>query len=223
MPLTGFPFPYDLNNLLSGAVRVLRAPTSVDVPVDESDIFSPVSPYAAATGWADVGATRENFGYSRGFDTEGLEIQQVAGNILEEITNISRSINFSQAEWSPTHFQAMEGAPSVATIAAAAGSPAQKRVAFGSFASLSRERFAFVSMRPRASGVVTEPGGLTRGRFVVGVAYSAQMAADEISMEQGKGELTAVELSFSLFPEAGQPVNQEWGAWILEEAGTITP
>lgn len=221
MALTGFPFPYDLNNLLSGAVRVLRAPSTEPVPTDEADIFAPVSPYAPAGTWEDVGATRENFGYSRGFDTEGLEIQQVAGNILEEITDISRSINFSQAEWSPKHFQAMEGSPAIATIAAATGMPAQKRVAFGSFSSLSRERFAFVSMRPRASGVVTEPGGLTRGRFVVGIAYSAQMAADEISMEQGKGELTAVELSFTLFPEAGQPANQEWGAWILEESGTI--
>jgi hypothetical protein len=221
MALTGFPFPYDLNNLLSGAVRVLHAPSTTAVPVDASDIFALVSPYAPLTGWKDIGATRENFAYSRGFDTSGLEIQQVAGNILEEITTITRSLNFSQAEFAPENFQLMEGAPSIATIAASSGQSAQKKVSFGSFSSLARERFAFVSMRPRAAGDVTEPGGLKRGRFVVGVAYSAQMAANEISMEQGKGALTAVELSFTLFPESGQPSGQDWGCWITEDAGTI--
>lgn len=221
MANTGFPFPYDVDNLLSGAVRILRAPAATAVPTDISDVIGMVSPYAALTGWTDLGATRESFSYTRGFDTEGLEIQQVAGNILEEITSITRSLQLSMAEFKPEHFQLMEGAPSVATIAAAANTGAQKKVGFGSFASLSRERYAFISMRPKAAGTVTEPGGATRGRFVMGCAYSCQLAADEIEMEQAKGTLTAVQLSFSLFPESGQPSGQDWGAWFLEESGTI--
>lgn len=225
MTLINHPFPYDIENLLSGAVSILYAddPSTTSPPADISDVIAMVSPYAAQTGWTYLGATKENFSYSRSFDTEGLEIQQVAGNVLEEVTDIARAITVSMAEFNPFGFQLMENAPSVATIAAAAGASAQKKIAFGSFASVKRRRYAYISRRPLASGTVIEPGGKTRGRFVMGCAYSAQLQADEITMEQGKGELTASELAFSLFDETEdpQPEGQGHGAWFLEDAGTI--
>lgn len=226
MPQVGFPFPYDINNLLSGAVSILYARIAdvAVLPDDISDVIGMVSPYTPKAGWNYLGATREAFSYSRGFDTEGLEIQQSQSAILEEVTDINRSLTVSMAEFNPFGFQLMENAPSVATVAAAANVSAQDRIAFGNFASVDRYRFAFISRRPKASGLVTEPGGLTRGRFVMGLAYQAAMQADEIEMEQGKGELTAVELAFSMFPETALATGagQEVGFWALERAGTIS-
>jgi hypothetical protein len=225
MALVNHPFPYDIENFLSGAVSILYAddPSATNVPLDISDVILMNAPYTAQAGWTYLGATKEAFSYSRSFDTAGQEIQQVAGNVLEEVTDIARAINVSMAEFNPFGFQLMENAPSVATIAAAANQSAQQKIAFGSFASVKRRRYAFISRRPLASGTVTEVGGKVRGRFVMGCAYSAQLQADEITMEQGKGELTAVELAFSLFGETEdpQPEGQEHGAWFLEDEGTI--
>lgn len=229
MALSNFPFPYDIGNLLTGAVRIVYSKitggTPAVIPAAQENVTSGVSPYSVGTGWTDLGATRENFTYSRGFDTEGLEIQQVPGNILEEVTGITRTIAVSMAEFNPFGFALMENAPNVATIAAAAGRSAQKKVAFGSFSSVDRYRWGFISRKPKAAGVVIEPAtGApgSRGRFVTGVAYEAAAAADEVEMEQGKGELTASELTFNLFPAPGQPEGEEMGAWFIEEAGTMT-
>ena len=230
MALVGHPFPYDVENLLSGAVSILYGkPSGVGaaaIPEDIADVIDMEAPYAAQSGWTYLGATRENFSYSRGFETEGLEIQQSPSPILEEITTIDRSITVSMAEFNPFGFALMENAPSVETITAVAGASAQKKIGFGNFASVDRYRFAFIARRPKASGLVTESDDVTtRGRFVMGVAYSAGLQADEITMEQGKGELTAVELAFTCFPETtvAQPEGQEVGAWFLEDAGAIGP
>ena len=227
MALSGFPFPYDINNLLGGAVRIQFAVadggTPVAVPTNQADMFAMVSPYAAQTGWVDLGATSEAFTYSRGFETEGWEIQQTAGNVIEEITGLSRTIEIPFAEFKPEHLAMIEGAPStnITTIAAAAGKSSQKKITFGSFKSLNRYRFAFTSQRSIQSGVVTEPGAVTRGRFFTGVLFSAQIAADEVSFDQEKGTLTGVGVTFTAFPESGQPAGQEWGAWYDEQSGTI--
>ena len=227
MALTGAPFPYDINQLLGGAVRILYGPaagaTPVPVPADMSDVFEMEEPYAATSPWVDLGATKEAFTYSRGFDTSGYEIQQVAGNVIEEITDISRSIEISFADFRPEHMQMIENAPQVADVAAATGASAQKKVAFGSFSSPVQYRFAFVAQRPRQAGIVTESGAPAkqRGRFFMGVAYLAQVAADEISFEQGKGELTGAGVTFTMFPESGQPTGEEYGAWFDELSGTI--
>jgi len=225
MALTGAPFPYDITNLLGGAVRILYGPaagaTPVAVPADMSEVFDMEEPYAAVAPWVDLGATKESFTYNRGFDTSGYEIQQVAGNVIEEITDITRSIEISFADLRPEHLRMIENAPAVDDVVAVAGASAQKRIGFGSFSSPVQYRFAFVSMRPRQAGVVTETTDKERGRFFMGVAYLAQVAADEISFEQAKGELTAAGVTFTMFPEAGQASGEEYGAWYDEQAGTI--
>lgn len=227
MALAGYPFPYDINNLLGGACRVLYGdPADVDIPVDPSDVIDLIYPYAAQDGWTDLGATRDAFSYTRGFDTEGQEIQQVAGNVLEEITSISRGLSVSMAEFNAEGFALMEGAPGVDTVAAVAGAhPGFDTVSFGSFSSLTRYRVAFVSQRSKASGSVTEPvadGAKVRGRFVMGWANQAQLSADEITLELDKGALSAVALGFTLFPD-GDVADAEtaWGGWGIEAAGTI--
>lgn len=227
MALTTGAFPYDIDSLLGGAVRVLYAKadgTAADpgVPGSIADVIAMKAPYAALPNWKDVGATKESFTYTRGFASEGYEIQQVAGNVLEEITSSTRTIEVSFAEFRPEILQLIEGAPSVADVAAIAGASAQKKVSFGAIRSLDRYRFAFISRRSKQSGVVHEvaadPG---RGRFFMGTVYSAQLAADDVSMEQAKGSLTASGVSWTCFPEEGEPEGEEYGAWFDELAGTI--
>ena len=229
MALTGAPFPYDINNLLGGAVRILY--TKIDGTGDTAlpgvngieTVIEMESPYDAVTGWTDLGATKESFTYSRSFDTSGYEIQQVAGNVIEELTDLERTIEVSLADFRPEHLQMIENAPSVGDVASAAGRSAQKVVKFGSFASIQRYRFAFIAMRPKQAGIVTESDGTTtRGRFFMGIANSAQIAADEVSFEQAKGELSAAGVTFTLFPEPGEANGQEFGAWYDELAGTIS-
>jgi len=226
MALTGAPFPYDIDQLLGGAVRILYGPaaggTPVPVPTSIADVVGMVDPYTAKSPWIDLGATKESFTYSRSFDTSGYEIQQVAGNVIEEITDIERSIEVSFADFRPQHLQMIENAPNVANVVAGTGVGAQKKIAFGSFSSPVQYRFAFIAMRPRQSGIVIEPGGKERGRFFMGVAYLAQVAADEISFEQAKGELTGAGVTFAMFPQSGQPNGEEYGAWFDEQKGTIT-
>lgn len=221
MALTGAPFPYDIDNLLGGAVRVLYAPDTAPVPDSMADVFDMEAPYAAVTPWKDLGATKESFTYSRGFDTAGYEIQQVAGNVLEEITDITRTVQVSIAEFRPELLQMVEGGLAPGDVAAVAGASAQKVVKFGSFSSVSRWRFAFVSRRSQQSGTVTETDDSIRGRFFMGVAYTAQLTADSVDFEQAKGDLSAVGVTFRLFPEPGQPPNGEHGAWFDELDGTI--
>jgi hypothetical protein len=229
MALTGYPFPYDVDQLLGGAVRILYAPTTEPIPTSIDDVIDMTDPYAPAGTWVDLGATRDSFSYSRGFDTSGYEIQQLAGNVIEEITDISRTIEVSFADFRPEHLAMIEGRAStvVESVAAVAGSSAQETVKFGSFSSLERYRFAFISRRPKQAGVVNEPSGTYsaanggRGRFFMGVAYEAQLSADEVSMEQAKGELTAAGVTFTLFPASGEASGEEYGAWFDETAGTI--
>lgn len=220
----GFPFPYDIGNLLGGSVRVLYAPDSQAVPADIGDVIDMVSPYAPKTGWVDLGATKEAFSYHRSFDTSGWEIQQVAGNVIEELTNLTRRIGVSIAEFRKELLRIIEGDNgSVTAIAASAGKSAQDKISFGSFSSLSRYRFAFISRRSKQSGLVTEPGGAERGRFFAGIAYSAQLTAEEVTSEQNKGDLSAAGVNFGLYPDPSGTFSEgeEYGCWLDEKPGTI--
>ncbi len=235
MVATTGALPYDIANLLGGAVRILYAVPgngtlpagSVAPPEDLSDIIDLVYPYAPKTGWKDFGATKENFTYSRGFETEGLEIQQFQGNIIEEITAISRNMQVSAAEFSPEILQIIENATGIDTVAAVAGaSVAQKVVPIGSFASPARYRMAFIARRYVASGTVTEPvadGARVRGRFVGAWLHQTQVSADDTEIEIGKGELAASGVTFAGFPEPGLDGEEAFGGWAFEEPGIVAP
>jgi hypothetical protein len=228
MPATTGAFPYNIDNLLGGAVRILFAdPTADDdpgVPASIADVIDMKTPYAPKVGWTDLGATKESFNYHRAFEVEGWEIQQLAGNVVQEITSITRTIELSVAEFRPETLVMIENAPAIADVAAAAGKSAQKRVGFGNFQSLQRYRWAFISRRSKASGLVSEaaaPGSLQRGRFFMGVLYQAQVSADDLTVEQAKGALTASGITFTSFPEPTEPEGEEYGAWYDEQAGVI--
>jgi hypothetical protein len=141
--------------------------------------------------------------------------------VIEEITDITRTIEVSVAELNADHLQMIENAPAIDTVAPVAGASAQDVVRFGGFGTLKQYRFAFISRRSGQSGMVVETGGKERGRFFMGVAYRAQLTADSVDLEQAKGDLSAAGTTFRLFPEPGQEEGEEYGAWFDEMAGTI--
>lgn len=216
-------FPYDINHLLGGAVRVLYTPIATAIPVKPKDVFDQVSPYAADADFKDFGATKDAFEYQRNLTVQGFAIQQETGDVLEEVTNVVRSVKVSVAEITPETLQIIENAPSIGDIAAVAGSSEYKKVAYGGITDLDLYRVAFVSRRSKASGVVIEPTSLLkRGRFFAGVAYRCSIAAENVQLQQAKGALSAASITFTMFPEPGQAEGQEFGIWFDEVAGTIT-
>lgn len=223
-PVTGV-LPYDLANLLGGAARVLVSDDSTAlpaVPTTIKDVIDCVSPYAPKTGWVDFGATGEGTSYSRDMDSDGYEIQQSTGMVFEEITDISRTLTVDVAEITPEHVAMVENTDSLGTVAAATGAVAQKSVKFGSFTSLATRRVAFIAQRHPNSGIVDE-GSIERGRFVMLCLYSVSIAADESEMTVEKGSLATLPITFEAFPESGQLQGEEYGTWLMEDAGTITP
>lgn len=223
MAVTG-ALPYDITNLLGGGARVLLSDDEEAalpaIPADYTDIFSPLTPYTPETGWIDVGATTEGSGYSRGIESDGYEIEQSAGLIFEEITEVNRQLSVTMGELRPDLIKVFENASSIGTIAEAVGKPAQKSVKFGAFSTLDVRRVALVGQRNKKSGIVTEgAGGLTRGRFVVVVLYSVTLAAEEEELEAAKGSLWGLPMTLTAFPEDGQPQGQEYGTWFIEDEG----
>lgn len=227
MAVVSGPLPYDLAHLLGGAARVIvsdpSAPPSA-LPENINDFIDCETPYATKTGYLDLGATTEGTSYSRDMDSEGYEIEQTSGTIFEEITEVSRRLDVNMGEINPQNLQILEEAPSVATVAAVVGEAvAQKAVAFGSIQSLTSRQVIFVGMRNKQSGVVSETtGSITRGRFVALVLYNATIAADSSEVEVAKGSLASLPVSFVAFPAGGETQGQEFGTWLLEDAGTIS-
>jgi len=223
MAITG-TLPYDVNNLLAGAARVFISDDTPlpAVPVDLSDIQDLTEPYAAQTGWLDVGATTDASAYSRDMTSQEYTIEQTNTPVLEDITEVTRTLRVTIGEIKPEHLQLVEESSSIVTIAAAAGKSAQKQVEFGTIGSLTRRRVAFVGQRNKASGVVQEPAsGPARGRFVALVLYQAQISAEAAEVSLVKWNLASVPVTFKSYPEDGLTSGQEFGSWFLEEAGTI--
>src|ERR1017187_4872921 len=90
--------PYTLANLTGGVSRVLIAPMSVAVPTGLDDIFSQLSPYDPITGWVDLGATSGPSSVDRALTTGGFAIEQSNDVLLEEVTNLIRTVKVAIAE-----------------------------------------------------------------------------------------------------------------------------
>lgn len=224
MALVAGAFPYDVNTLLGGAVRVLIAPYDAgDIPAIPSDVFLQESPYTAVDPFVDLGATKEAFSYSRNIEVSGFEIQQVQGNVLEEISDSTRTITVSMAALDDVGMALIEQNDVSSDITAVAGSSAYDKLEFGTITDLDRYIIAFVARRSQASGVVTESDTTTkRGRFVVGIGYNVAVTADNAELQMGKGELSAAQLTFKFFPESSLTSGKEFGMWLFEQAGAIT-
>jgi hypothetical protein len=215
--------PWDITKLAVGPVRVLLAPTSEAVPTSLQDVIDLVSPYDPAGDWFDLGAARESSTYTRGMDEEGLQIQQESGDIMTEITDISRSLKLSIAEIAPENIGIIENSVVTEAVAAAANTSAQTAVPIGSFSDLENYRAAMIAVRKKQSGVVTEPGAgaLERGRLVAVVLNRVTLAAEDADLEWDKGQLTQAGLTLNSFPEPGSDDAESYGRWFFEAAGVI--
>lgn len=214
--------PININKLLAGACRVLRAPTTVAVPTDLSSIIALTGAAGPAAGWIDIGATGDSSSYERELESEDYEVEQRSGVVLSEITGTQRTFTTTFSEITPEHLQIVEEAPVVATVAAGVNKSSQKVVRGGSVDDLSRHRISFIARRKKSQALVTEPGGATRGAYVAGVLYNTSLTADSVEIEMAKGSLAGLEVSFQAFPDPVAPAGGDVVMWIEEQPGTIS-
>lgn len=225
MTLVTGTLPYDIANLLGGASRVVVSDDSAAlpaVPTKLQDIINCTSPYLPKTGWVDIGATADATTYRRELTSEGWEIQQVNGTILEDVTDVARSMTVPMADFRPEFINMLEEASGVTSIAAATGAVSQKAVKGGTITQLTTRRVALIGQRKKDSGLVTETtGSVKRGRFVACVLYLVQLAADAVEVGLAKGAMSSAPVTFVALPESSQPQGQEYNLWLSEDTGTI--
>lgn len=223
MPL----FPGAEKNLVTGPVRVLRAPTTVALPTRISDVIDVVDPYNPKVGWIDFGLTTDETEYERDMDSEEYEVEQRTGAVLEKITGVTRTLTVPVAEITPEHMKLIEEGSAITTLAAAINKAAEKVTDVGSIETLTRNRVAFIAMRDpgllATADLVTEPGGKTRGSFIGYLGYQAALAAEGSSMAIGKGDLVGRGVTFRFFPEPTiTDPKIAIGRYAFEQAGTIS-
>ena len=219
---------YSLAKLGRGAVRAVIAldPVATAAPANIADVIAmnnSAGAYALQSGWTDLGATTGGTDYERGMEESELEIDQVAGTIDAEITDVPRSIKLPLAHISDDILKVIENG-SVTTVAAAANKSAQQRVEAGLFADLPLYRVCLIALRSLKAAIATENAGggaLQRGRMVMLALYRVQLEADAASFSFEKGSLWSGEVGFRLFPEPGKASGKEHLSWFTETAGTI--
>lgn len=221
---------YSLAKLGRGAVRAVIAldPVATAIPANIADVIAmnnSSGAYALAAGWTDLGATTEGASYSRGMEEAELEIEQAAGAIDAEITEVPRSVTLPMAHIADDAMKIIENSTTVASIAAVSNKSAQQRNKFGLFSDLPVYRICLIGIRSQKAGIVTENAGgaaLKRGRMVMLSLYRVQLEADASEFEFSKGSLWSGDVGFRAFPEPGQASGEEHGSWFFENAGTIT-
>ena len=95
-------------NVVKGAGRMMIADTSADHPTaiaDVIDLTAGATLYDAQADWTDVGATTGGIVITRGFETEGYTVDQVQGDLGEDVTGWTNTVETSLAETTPENFQ----------------------------------------------------------------------------------------------------------------------
>lgn len=227
-PAVQGPRPYNIDHLLGGGSRILVSDDTVDpkvdIPAKLEDVVDNTFPYAPVDGWADFGATKEGASYTREISSEGYEIQQATGNVLEEVTEVVRTLNVSVAEFRKEHFKILEESETIETVAASTSAPksaAQELVKFGGITDLTHRRMVAIGMRSKQSGVVVESATRSRGRFLALVLYDVAIAADSSEVPLEKGSLSTMPIAFRSYPEGGEDAGTEHGLWLDEQAATF--
>lgn len=226
MTLVQGTLPYDVDQLLAGAARVIISDDALAlpaIPANVSDVIDCKTPYAPKTGWVDIGSTTDATSYTRDLTVQEYTIEQTQAAVFEDVTEVSRSIRVAMGEIKQPHLVILEGEGTSGTVAAVAGqSVAQKSVKFGSVTNLKKRRVCFIGQRNILSGGVTETvGAINRGRFVLLCLYSTLISADAAEIQLGKGNLVSGPVTFKAYPEGGQASGKEFGTWLLEDPGTI--
>ncbi len=220
--------PYDIFNLITGPARVLYAPTTVAVPKKLQEIVELLGEkdYDPKTGWVDFGAAAEGEApsYSRGFESEGLGIEQEKSAIFNDITDVNRNISLNVAEITPENIKIVEGielgAGTSETVAATATTAKQESVPLDAISEFPSYRIALIGERKKDSGVVVEPDGTERGRIVGVILNRCSLTGDDSEIEVAKGSLVSAPVQFEAFPEPGESKGS-YGRWIFEETADL--
>lgn len=224
MTMSAGTLPFDVNELGSGAIRVIVQPISTALSKALGGWFGQVAPYApVGAGALDLGATSGPATYDRAITVAGLKIEQQLPAVLERVTDVTRQMVIPMANINGQNLQVFENATQIIAVAAAAGvSMAAVRVPIGSFTDLVQYRMMFVGQKVKGQGIVTEPTTLLqRGRFDAVLAYRVQLTAATGQMSFGQGNLISMPVTVKLFPEPGEPQGEEYGSHIHEAAGTM--
>ena len=158
-------FPFDKSKLATGPARVVYAPTSVEVPVKLQDIFELNSPYKLAEDWIDFGASPDGAAasYTRGFETEGLGIEQSNSDVFTSIKGVKRLFKLNVAEIDPANIKVIEGSEAeeevieaVKAVEGKGGASKQHAIPLGEITDLPVYRVAIIAQRKKAEAEVTE-------------------------------------------------------------------
>lgn len=222
-------FKYTIEDLIGSGARTLIADSGFTLPVaggaptiGVSDIIDPTNAgdYAPKTNWTDIGSAREGQGsnYGRNITASEWRLEQSTAMVAQDITDVPRTLTVQIAEMNPANLKLFEDAPGTRAIAAAAGTPAQTAVDFGSIESLSHYTVALLGQFRKGVGKdVTEADGTVRGAFLAVVLFSATISPTNTTFELQKGQLANVSLEFTGYPhQSVTDGTRAVGAWIQE-------
>lgn len=218
-------FPFNIDNIALGPGRAIYAPITVAVPTKLSNLCLQKAPYTLATGWLDAGATTGPAVVGRSFATSGINIEQTTSTILDEITDVARTVTIPVGELTSDIQAILEQSGGVTTVAASTGVDlGQTKTPFGSIVDLGVYRVAIIYRFKKSQGVVVEPTTLLeRGRIAAWVGYSAKLTADNVQISIGENAIVGGSLAFKLEDESTVTAEgTEQGFWIYETAaGTL--
>jgi hypothetical protein len=151
----------------------------------------------------------------------GFNIQQDQSVILEEPTEITRTLDVPMAEFRSDLLALLEES-AASNIAAAVKLGTGKKVPFGNIFSLSQFRLALGVRKSKKQGIVTEGSGgspVTRGAFVWWVAYNASLTGGTLQSTIARGNLASQPVQFKLAPDPTiSTEGAEYGFWATEDA-----
>lgn len=226
MALGGGRTPYDPAGALTGPARVLYAPITAAVPADLWDVVPAIrdgsGEYPAVGDWEDFGLAADAPSYSHSKDVEGLEYQQPAGVLFEQISDITRTITVQIAQIDPANMRIVENTQAAnEAIAADANQSALTQVRFGLYDEFVSYRVAMVGFRPSGAAVVQEPDGYVRPPAVALILPNVRLSAEDSEITMERGEPVNAAIQFTVFPEDTLDAGEEHGYWVFETAGTI--
>lgn len=226
MSMSEGSLPFDLNELGSGAIRVLVQPATNPLVKTFKGWFAQVDPYDPVVlddPIIDLGATSGPSTFDQALTVSGLTIEQQDADVLERVSQVVWTMTIPMADINVANLTIFSNAKEAIAVAAAAGAAPFDFVPFGSFSGTVPYRILFVAQKLLEQGVVTEPTTLeTRGRWDAVMAYRAKLTAGTQSMSFGKGALVSMPITMKLFPEPGETQGEEYGGHLHERAATIS-
>lgn len=228
-------FEFTAANMVNGQARVLYsllsngALTDVPVPQTIADIIAMLSPYDPVqtsnySPWDDIGGTSAPPEDSRQLSMNEWKVQQQYTAVLMVPNEIVHTVKIPAIEVARADIlQLFENGGSEVDIDAVTDASAQVQQWFGQFTDLNLYRVAIIGFAPREAGVVYEGSSDTvgRARMFCKVFHRCSISAENVSLTWEIGQPLHVDVTLRCYVEPGQDQNQEYGSYLIEDAGTI--